>query len=90
MKKHVNIAISGKVVNVGFRFGAMERAYKDGVTGFVKYAKNKMVWIEVEGEEDQLDSFIKWCRKGCLGSIVNEVSLDESLDLKGFSSFEMK
>lgn len=89
MKKHIDVIISGKVIKVGFRFGAMEQAYKDGVTGFVKYQKNKEIYMEVEGEDEALDKFVKWCSKGCPGSQVADIVISESPHLKNYKTFEI-
>lgn len=89
MKKHYNITIHGNVVNVGFRFYAMERAYKDKVMGLAKYIKNNVIYIEAEGEDEQLQSFLVWCKKGPIGSIVEKVDVIEDENLINYDSFEI-
>lgn len=89
MKKHYNITIFGNVRNVGFRFCAMQRAYIDGVAGYIKYSKNNSIFIEVEGEDNQLQNFLTWCRKGPVGSKVENIEILETEQLNHFSSFDI-
>ena len=56
--KPIQITISGKVQNVGFRFHTHKKAQQLGVKGFVKNLANGNVYIEAEAEEDNLDQFI--------------------------------
>jgi acylphosphatase len=88
MKKHVNFHIAGKVQGVGFRFSCMEAAYKYNVRGFVKNRSDRSVYIEAEGEEEDLEKFRQWCRKGPLWARVNQFR-EEPGELKNFESFEI-
>ncbi len=85
--KHCALSITGKVQRIGFRFSAMQVAYKYNIKGFVKN-ENSHVYIEAEGEEDTLNEFISWCRKGPLGSRVDNVDLKEGT-LKHYKSFDI-
>ncbi|MBI3501712.1 MAG: acylphosphatase [Bacteroidetes bacterium] len=87
--KHYNIIVTGKVQGVFFRQSAMEIANQSGVKGFVRNEPNGNVFIEAEGEEEQLKKLIDWCKKGPTRAIVSEVKISES-ELKNFSSFEIR
>ena len=89
MKKHLNLIVSGKVQHVGFRFMAMQAAYKYGVFGFARNKSNGCIYIEVEGEEDKMNNFIDWCKVGPLGSTVKEIEM-EAGEMKDFTSFDVK
>jgi len=59
MMKHYNIWISGKVQRVGFRFTAMQTAYRYGIVGFIQNMKDGSVYIEAEGEEGPMKCFFQ-------------------------------
>jgi acylphosphatase len=86
--KHFNITIRGKVQAVGFRFTAMETAYRFGVHGLVKNNGPDEVFIEAEGTPDMLDKFVAWCHKGPMGARIDHVEIAES-QLRNFTSFEI-
>jgi acylphosphatase len=85
---HYNIFIKGKVQGVGFRFSAMQAAYRVGVKGFAKNQDSDMVYLEAEGSKEQLDQFLQWCRKGPPGSRVETLRFEEGV-LRNFTSFEI-
>jgi acylphosphatase len=86
--KHLNITINGKVQGVGFRFSAMEQAYRFGVCGFVKNNGADTILIEAEGSGEMLDAFVSWCRRGSLGARVENVLVEEAPS-KHYTSFEI-
>jgi len=86
--KHYNISITGRVQKIGFRFSAMQAAYRFGIHGFVRNMQDETVYIEAEGEEEQTDQFIKWCRRGPMGAKVENVEVTEG-EIKHFKSFEI-
>ena len=88
MKKLIKLIIKGRVHGVGFRFSTMEAAYKYGVTGFVKNMSDGSVYVEAEGDDDNLSQFKAWCYKGPLWSRVNDVE-EEKGTPKGYESFEI-
>jgi len=89
MKKHIKITVHGKVQGVGFRFSCVEAAYRYGVFGFVKNKSNGTVFIEAEGNDENLAQFRDWCKKGPLWARVSEIE-EESGTTLGYSSFEIK
>lgn len=89
MKKHLNLFITGKVQHIGFRFMTMQAAYKYGVFGFVRNKSNGKIYIEVEGEDENLQNFVAWCKTGPVGAEVTEIETEEA-DLKDFKSFDIK
>jgi len=87
--KHYEIKIIGKVQGVGFRFMAMEAAYKYHVRGFVQNLKDSSVYIEAEGKEEDLQRFLEWCRSGALGTKVDRIEVTEG-HLKNYVTFDIK
>ena len=89
MKKHLNLIISGKVQHIGFRFMAMQAAYKYGVFGFARNKSNGTIYIEAEGEEENLNNFVDWCKVGPVGASIKEIEMVED-EMKDFTSFDVK
>ena len=75
--KLIKLRIYGKVHRIGFRFSAMQKAYKIGVHGFVQNADDGSVYIEAEGEDEKLDEFIEWCKVGPLGARVDKIMMED-------------
>jgi acylphosphatase len=86
MKKHYNITVRGHVQGVGFRYNARRQALTLGLDGFVKNMPDGSVYVEVEGNESELDEFVDWCRKGPSGSRIIDVIVSKS-NLEGLSGF---
>jgi len=84
--KHLNIKIYGRVQGVFFRDSAKERANKSGIYGFVRNEPDGTVYIEAEGEEENLKKFLDWCHQGPLMALVEKVEL-EAGDNKNFRDF---
>ncbi len=78
MKKAAILTISGRVQNVGFRFHTQKTAQKHSIFGFVKNKNDGSVYIEAEGEEENLDHFILWCHQGPNWARVDEVKIQIS------------
>ena len=74
---HYNIRINGRVQGVGFRFSARNIAKAYGIKGFVRNEPDGSVYIEAEGEEENMNRFIIWCRKGPAMSYVTDVSVEK-------------
>lgn len=89
MKKHIKIIVHGRVQGVGFRFSCAEAAYKYGITGYVKNRPDGTVYIEAEGNEENITLFRDWCKKGPLWAHVSELE-EELSSLKDYSTFEIK
>jgi len=85
--QHYNIKISGRVQGVGFRYSARNMAKTYAIKGFVKNDYDGAVYIEAEGDEENLRHFIRWCRNGPSSGRVNEISVEpgEFQDFKSFS-----
>jgi acylphosphatase len=87
--KNVVIIIHGKVRHKGFRFAAMQKAYQLNVRGFIKNQADSSLYVEAEGEESNLDTFIEWCKVGPIGAQVTTVDVTEG-SMKDFKGFDMK
>ena len=84
--QHKNIRITGKVQGVGFRYSARNAAYSLGINGFVRNLSNGDVYIEAEGNSNQLDEFIQWCRQGPSRAIIKYIDVYDGA-VTGFEGF---
>ncbi len=87
--KHSNIFVYGDVQGVFFRRTIKHEAGKRRVFGFVENKADGSVYIEVEGTEDEVDSFIEWVREGADGNTVKRVDVEEG-SFKAFDRFIIK
>ncbi|MDQ3018396.1 MAG: acylphosphatase [bacterium] len=87
MIKHVSITIKGKVQGVGFRFCTIEKALELGLTGIVKNYSKDEVHIEVEGEVEKLQPFLKWCHRGPEGATIEKVDFASTEELQNYPDF---
>ncbi|MCD4735348.1 MAG: acylphosphatase [Bacteroidales bacterium] len=88
MKQHLNLLVSGKVHNVGYRFTCLEMAIKMNITGFVRNKRSGDVYIEAEGEEEDINKFVEWCRKGPVWAKVYDLRISEG-EVQNFKSFDI-
>lgn len=86
---HFNIFISGIVQGVGYRFTAVRTARGLGIKGFVQNENDGRVYIEAEGNRQQLDKLISWCYIGPPGAKINDIQIFES-KIKNFKGFDVK
>lgn len=86
MIKHLNIKIYGQVQGVFFRISAKQEAEKLGIVGFAKNEPDGTVHIEAEGEKENLDKFLEWCKDGPDAAKVKKLIVTEGL-IKNFSDF---
>ena len=86
MPKHFSITVSGKVQGVFFRAFTKEKADELDITGFVRNEPTGQVYIEAEGEEEFLNTFVNWCRQGPRLSSVASLTINEG-ELKHFREF---
>lgn len=78
------------VQGVFFRYSAKDVADGLGISGFVRNEADGTVYVEAEGEEDDLNEFLKWCRQGPEMATIERVEFDLSDEIKIFSGFNMK
>lgn len=75
MKKAALLTIQGHVQGVGFRYFVKQKADVLGIQGFVKNRLNGSVYVEAEGDEDQLNLFIAICQQGPYHARVEKINI---------------
>lgn len=86
--KHLNITVSGKVQGVFFRDSTKAVADQLSVKGFVNNQPDGTVYIEAEGDDFSLDSFLEWCNEGPERAHVEKVEANSG-ELKNYRNFEI-
>ncbi len=82
--------IHGRVQGVFFRDSTKRRAKKEGVFGYVRNLDNGSVEVVAEGEEENLEELMEWCKKGPFLAKVSKVEAEWE-DYKGeFNSFKIE
>lgn len=86
MKISYRITVSGRVQNVGFRYYTANSAQECHISGFVKNETDGTVYIEAEGEKDDMDKFLVFCRRGPQWARIDRFDIQEQplMNYKGF------
>ena len=81
------LLIKGEVQGAFYRASAREEATRLGIFGWVRNRPDGEVEAEVEGPEQLVQDFIRWCRKGPPSAVVSDVEverLEYRAEFKGF------
>jgi acylphosphatase len=83
----VHLKINGRVQGVYFRASTVEEARRLRLTGWVMNCPDSSVEVVAEGEREQLEELIRWCRSGPPGARVREVRAEWEAPKEEFQSF---
>lgn len=89
MKIHALLRVTGNVQGVFYRASARDKAIELHISGYAKNEMDGSVFIEAEGEREDINSFISWCRQGPPQARVSEVHVTFG-DIKNFTDFSIK
>jgi acylphosphatase len=89
MKQSVILTIQGHVQGVGFRYFVKQKADLLQITGFVKNKINGEVHVEAEGEPEQLQLFVNYCKQGPSHAHVTDVAV-QYCPVQDFQGFEKR
>jgi acylphosphatase len=70
------IRVNGRVQGVGFRYATRRRAESRGVGGWVRNNVDGTVEAVFEGEPEEVDALVAWCRCGPSGARVDDVRVE--------------
>ena len=85
----VHLFARGRVQGVWFRAGTQEQALQMAISGWAKNCSDGSVEIHAEGEKENLEQFINWCRKGTPAAQVSTLDV-EWVPPQGLDSFEIR
>lgn len=83
--KRYQICVFGRVQGVFFRANTKKKAAELNVVGFVMNKPDKSVYIEAEGDEENLGELLKWCQIGSAQANVTKV-VENEVNVQGVES----
>jgi acylphosphatase len=84
--KAKSIKITGKVQGVNFRYYTKQEAISLGIQGTVMNLEDGSVLVRAEGEPEQLEVFINWCKTGPSRARVDGLNI-EDIPVEGYTGF---
>jgi len=75
MKVRAHIWVTGLVQGVFFRYATVEEAQRHRVSGWVRNLADGRVEAVLEGEREDVDEVIEFCRRGPPGAHVTDVEI---------------
>jgi acylphosphatase len=89
MKKCVHLIVSGMVQGVGFRYYVHHSARRHYLKGWVKNMDDGRVETMAEGEENELQEFVREVKKGSRFSTVDDVQVEWHAYSNQFKDFKI-
>lgn len=89
MRKEFSITITGKVQGVAFRHATQQQAQALQVVGWVRNLRQGGVEVCAQGDEENLQAFVKFCHRGPPLAQVLQVTLLEHETLGPYTDFEI-
>jgi len=90
MNVRAHVYITGYVTGVLFRYHTQQLAQRLGVSGWVRNLRDGRVEAVFEGEREQVEEMVKFCREGPPGARVTDVEVKWEKYQGGFSGFEIR
>ena len=86
-RKRAKLIIKGIVQGVNFRYYTQREAQKYNLTGWVRNLPDGSVAALCEGEEEDMEGIIQWCRHGPSSAHVTELVVQTEEFRGTFQSF---
>jgi len=90
MKARTHVIISGRVQGVFFRVETRNQALKRNVAGWVRNMADGRVEAVFEGEKEDVEKLIVFCKKGPQGAQVTKVDFYWEEYTGKFTGFKIK
>jgi len=87
VKVRAHVFVSGRVQGVFFRHETRLRALRNNVSGWVRNLPDGRVEAVFEGEKENVEAMIEFCRRGPPGAVVKNVEViweNPTGEFKGF------
>lgn len=88
-KNRAKLIIKGIVQGVNFRYYTQREAKKYNLTGWVRNLPDGSVAVLCEGEEENVEAMIQWCRHGPPSAQVTELIVQMEEFRGEFQSFSI-
>jgi acylphosphatase len=90
MNVRVHIFITGRVQGVFFRTKTRSEALKRNVVGWVRNLPDGRVEAIFEGEKEDVDKLVNFCRTGPQGAYVTKVDVYSEKSTGEFNNFKIR
>ena len=84
-----HLFISGRVQMVLFRASTQLKAKRLGLTGFVRNLRDGRVEAVIEGEQENAQKLIEWCKKGPILARVRDIKITQEKYTGEFNKFNI-
>lgn len=89
-KETVHLIVKGRVQGVSFRATTTKKATEYGLSGWVRNLPDGNVEVMAEGEKENLNKLIEWCKIGTDRSRVDSVHTEYLPYENRFTDFQIK
>jgi acylphosphatase len=90
MKIRAHVFISGRVQGVFFRIETRNMAVKKNVSGWVRNNSNGKVEATFEGEKEDVEKLVEFCRDGPPGARVTKINVQWEEYIGEFKDFKIR
>ncbi len=90
LKVRAHVYVSGRVQGVFFRSETQDEAVRHDVTGWVRNLPDGRVEAVFEGEKENVDKLIEFCRRGPPGARVAKVEVSWETYTGEFKNFKIR
>ncbi len=90
MRARAHVYVSGRVQGVFFRSETQDEALRHGLTGWVRNLPDDRVEAVFEGEKENVEKLIDFCRRGPPGARVTKVDVTWEDCTGQFKSFTIR
>ena len=88
-KSRAKLIVKGIVQGVNFRYHTQREAERNNLTGWVRNLPDRSVAALFEGEEEDVEMMIQWCRHGPPSARVTELIAQKEEFRGEFQSFSI-
>jgi acylphosphatase len=90
MNRRYHVHIGGRVQGVFFRANTQRKALSLGLTGWVRNLPDGRVEALFEGDPEQAEAMLAWCRTGDPPARVDRVEVAREPAAGGFTDFAIR
>ena len=90
MKARAHVFVRGRVQGVFFRVTTRNQATKRNVAGWIRNTTDSRVEATFEGNQEDVEEMINFCRKGPSGAMVTDVTVKWQTYTGEFKDFKIQ
>jgi acylphosphatase len=90
VKVRAHVLVTGDVQGVFFRSGTRNQANLLNLTGWIRNLSDGRVEVVAEGQKDDVEAMVEFCRKGPPGARVDDVEITWEKPTGNFKEFEIR